>query len=325
ATTDPVPGNNNGTTTNLVNLPPVISKVFDAPDIFINQSTTLKFTIQNPNAALALTGVNFTDSLPAGLVGGTPNGLSKPPRAGGTVTATAGSGAVNLSGGTVAANASCQIAVSVKGTTVGTKTNTTGNVTATETGAGNQATATITVHQGSLTLTNPAGCLGPGGVVGVTASITNNSASPKTVTFTSSLPPQLAAIPGTCTANTGACTVVNASTVTWTGTLAANQSVTINYQTQVGDSATTGAQLCVNSAVSFSGGAPATLQACTTVTCPAVGPGNLLPATSEVSDQKAGSVLIYNIYTSNAASPDSQDTRINLTNTDPSRSAIVKL
>jgi hypothetical protein len=55
-----------------------------------------------------------------------------------------------------------------------------------------------------------------------------------------------------------------------------------------------------------------------------LGPGAPFPATSEVSDQKAGSVLIYNIYTSNAASPDSQDTRINITNVDPSRPAIVK-
>jgi hypothetical protein len=36
-------------------------------------------------------------------------------------------------------------------------------------------------------------------------------------------------------------------------------------------------------------------------------------------------VLIYNLYTSNAASPSAQDTLINITNTDSSRSAIVKL
>ncbi len=35
--------------------------------------------------------------------------------------------------------------------------------------------------------------------------------------------------------------------------------------------------------------------------------------------------MIYNLYTSNATSPESQDTRINLTNIDPTRTAIVKL
>src|SRR4030095_8719405 len=59
--------------------------------------------------------------------------------------------------------------------------------------------------------------------------------------------------------------------------------------------------------------------------CPTPGPGGGVPATSEPSGQKAGSVLIYNLYTSNATSPQSQDTRINLTNVDPTRPAIVKL
>ncbi len=58
---------------------------------------------------------------------------------------------------------------------------------------------------------------------------------------------------------------------------------------------------------------------------PVVGPGTAFPATSEVSDQKAGSVLIYNIYTSSSASPNSQNTRINMTNIDPTRAAFVKL
>src|SRR5262249_6849 len=92
-----------------------------------------------------------------------------------------------------------------------------------------------------------------------------------------------------------------------------------------GDSVTQGAQLCSNLAVSFGGGPTATLQACITANCPTPGPGGAVPATSELSDQKAGSVLIYNIYTSSTASPNSQDTRINLTNVDPTRPAIVKL
>jgi hypothetical protein len=56
----------------------------------------------------------------------------------------------------------------------------------------------------------------------------------------------------------------------------------------------------------------------------AADPGTPYPATSEVSDQKAGSVLIYNIYTS-GASGNTQNTRINITNTHITASANVHL
>ena len=52
----------------------------------------------------------------------------------------------------------------------------------------------------------------------------------------------------------------------------------------------------------------------------AADPGLTYPPTSEVSDQKQGSVLIYNIYTSGATSGNSQNTRINITNTSTSPS-----
>jgi hypothetical protein len=56
-----------------------------------------------------------------------------------------------------------------------------------------------------------------------------------------------------------------------------------------------------------------------------LGPGVPFPATSEVSDQKAGSVLIYNYYTSGAASGNAQNTRINITNTNPTQAIAVHL
>ncbi|MBR0345553.1 MAG: hypothetical protein IJI03_09860, partial [Rudaea sp.] len=59
----------------------------------------------------ALTGLAFTDTFPAGMtVASTPAGA----QCGGSVTATNGNpGSVSLSGGSLAAGATCQIQVSV--------------------------------------------------------------------------------------------------------------------------------------------------------------------------------------------------------------------
>jgi CSLREA domain-containing protein len=124
--------------------PPTIVKAFGAASIPLNGSTSLSFTITNPNATVALTGVAFSDTLPAGLVISTPNGLTGTCGAG-TITATAGTGVISLTGGTIAANASCTFSVNVTGITAGLQTNTTGNVTSTEGGTGGTATASINV------------------------------------------------------------------------------------------------------------------------------------------------------------------------------------
>lgn len=54
-------------------------------------------------------------------------------------------------------------------------------------------------------------------------------------------------------------------------------------------------------------------------------PGDPLPASAEISDQKAGSVLIFPFYSSNITRPSFENTRLNLTNADTSRAAYVHL
>jgi uncharacterized repeat protein (TIGR01451 family) len=121
---------------------PVISKVFGASSVTYLGTTSLTFTIQNPNA-VALNGVAFSDSLPAGLVVSATPGLTN--NCGGTATATAGSGAISLTGGSLAGSASCTVAVNVTGTTPGTKNNVSGAVSSTNGGTGNQASASLIV------------------------------------------------------------------------------------------------------------------------------------------------------------------------------------
>ena len=173
----------------LVVAPPSITKVFGRSVFPVNGTTTLTFTITNPNAGSGLSGVAFSDTLPAGLVVGTPNGLSN--TCGGTVTATAGSGSVALSGGSIPASQSCTVQVNVRGTTAGVKNNTSGAVTSTEGGTGNTASASVIVAlPPSLAKAFSPSPVRVGATTTLTFTLTNpNAATPLTgVTFSDPFP-----------------------------------------------------------------------------------------------------------------------------------------
>ncbi len=63
----------------------------------------------------------------------------------------------------------------------------------------------------------------------------------------------------------------------------------------------------------------------TTVILPNLGPGDCIPPGTEISDDKPGSVLFYNFYTSEPGDPTKNNTRISLTNIHPSRGVAVHL
>jgi arabinogalactan endo-1,4-beta-galactosidase len=136
------------------NSPPAIAKVFGASSVSLNGTTSLTFNLSNPNAAISLSGVGFTDPFPSGLTVSSPNGLAGS-CGGGTITATAGSNSVGLSGATLAAGASCTFAVNVVGSTAGTQNNVTSAVTSTEAGNGGTASAQLTVVGPSLQPAEP--------------------------------------------------------------------------------------------------------------------------------------------------------------------------
>ena len=132
--------------------PPVINKAFTANPIFTGNSTALTFTINNPNTAITLTNVSFTDDLTfggtqSGLVVATPNGLVNN-CTGSTVTAVAGSTSISMSGLSLAAGASCTLTVNVTGTTAGLKNNSV-TVSSTNGGTGNTSTADVLVRDPS--------------------------------------------------------------------------------------------------------------------------------------------------------------------------------
>jgi len=133
-----------GTATLVVIGPPVIVKSFADAVIPLSGNTTLSFKITNPNATVSLTGVAFTDTLPAGLIIATPNNLVGS-CGGGTITAFAGTNAINLTGATLLPAGACSFSVDVTGVLSGTYINITSIVTSTNGGPGNIATATIDV------------------------------------------------------------------------------------------------------------------------------------------------------------------------------------
>jgi uncharacterized repeat protein (TIGR01451 family) len=181
--------------------PPSIAKAFGAASIPVGGTTSLTFSITNPNAT-ALPGVAFTDFLPAGLVVATPNALSN--TCGGTATAVAGSSSVSLSGGTLAASASCTFALNVTGTTAGVKNNVSGNVSSTQGGTGNTASASITVGAPSIAKAFGAASIPVGGTTSLTFSITNPNATIALsgVAFTDTLPSGLVVATPTGLSNT---------------------------------------------------------------------------------------------------------------------------
>ena len=176
------------------------------------------------------------------------------------------------------------------------------------------------------------GNLGSGGTATVTVTVTNGSGSQVTPTVVSTLPEEMAVVSGSCVGTGGSCVVSTMSakngshhnlsrvqaqlspqrTVTWTGAVPANGSVTYSFRVQVGTQVQPGTSLCI--ATTVGGAAAGTV--CTLVSAPPVGPGLLPLAASPANQHKAGSILIFNLYTS-GINPSLNDTRITITNTNP--------
>lgn len=102
--------------------PPTVTTAFTPNLIGLSDSsaTSLSVTIANPNASGTLSAVSFTDTLPAGLTIDNPNGENGTCGSSGVITASAGSQAISLTGGSVKGASSCTFSVSVVPSQTGT-------------------------------------------------------------------------------------------------------------------------------------------------------------------------------------------------------------
>src|SRR5581483_7854698 len=123
-------------------LPATINKAFQHLSIPVGGVTNLTFTLVNPNHVVSFTGVAFNDTLPAGLIVSTPNGLST--TCGGSITAAPGSNLISASGVPISApGGSCTITVSVTAVSGGVLLNTTSSISSDQALPGAPAKATL--------------------------------------------------------------------------------------------------------------------------------------------------------------------------------------
>lgn len=183
--------------------------------------------------------------------------------------------------------------------------------------------------------------LGPGGLATVTMTLSNSSGSAVTTTIVTTLPAGVILVDGSCISGLGTCgttaaapggdalhrpngtssrQAILAQTVNWNGTIPGNGSVTYTFQIRVGSQASSGTQYCLTSTIGGASGP----SVCLTINAPQAGPGTLPLASGLPNQQRPGSILIYNLYTS-GINPTVNDTRITLTNTNPVNSSNVHL
>ncbi len=212
------------------------------------------------------------------------------------------------------------------GTVAPTNTTTTSGLamstyTATMSGMGSASTTVdgqtvstlITIAGFNSSISDPLICTGDNNTLNVHAELVNPNNNPAGFSFTAPILAPLSGVPGTCVSSLGNCTITN-NAVTVTGTIPALQSVVVDYKVRVANGTPLGTNLCIISTgqldIDNNGmfDTNAMVTACTLLNCPSLNQ----PANTAISDQKAGSVLVFPYYTSNVALQN--DTRLSISN-----------
>jgi uncharacterized repeat protein (TIGR01451 family) len=180
----------------IVSSVPFITKSFSPTRINTGGTSTLTLSLTNV-LSLFQSNVAFTDSFPAGLVVAATPALSN--TCGGTITgATAGSGSIALSGGSIGILSVCTITVAVTSASQASYANTTGALSSATGTYGVSNTATLTVdsidlqvkksHSGAFTV-------GSTGTYAITVNNAGTGPTSGTITVTDTLPAGLAYVP----------------------------------------------------------------------------------------------------------------------------------
>lgn len=121
---------------------PTASKSFASKTIAPGGTSVLTITITNPNNA-AITGLAFTDTYPSTNLKNAVAATAS--QCGGTVTGALNGSSLSLSGGSVAANSSCTVSVTVTSSVESAYVNSTGTITSSNAPSASAANALLTV------------------------------------------------------------------------------------------------------------------------------------------------------------------------------------
>jgi predicted outer membrane repeat protein len=197
---------------------PTVGLAFAPSAISTNGITTLTYTLSNPNAATALSGIQFTNTMPSQLA------VAADPFLGGSCTtsffsATPGSQTITVQGVTLPASGSCTLTVNVTSATNGEWLNQVNTITSLQTGTGS-GSSPVALAVGPAAPTVSASFLNSTinrlNATALTYTVTNPNATALTnVSFSHTLPTQITVFTPFTMTNT--CST--AGSVTGSGTL----------------------------------------------------------------------------------------------------------
>ena len=245
---------------------PTIAKSFSPDPIVKGAASTLTFTISNlAGGNTALTGIAFSDVLPAGL---SIADSSSTQCSAGTVTTTAATRTISLAAGTLATGATCTFDVAVTGTSAGRYDNVTGYISSTESGIStNYATDSLTVVAPPTIAEafSPTSIL-TGGTSTLSFTLTNTNlvSTLSGIGFTDALPSGVTVgSTGPTSTCGGSLTTTAPGSLSFTGgSLAANTTCTFSVSVT---GATPGTKINTTSVVSSTEGGPGTIATATLI------------------------------------------------------------